>query len=222
MSKDIERLRAEVQCKIGRNVVALQQMEAMLNYLAAYGDQALTEDPTLEEDAALNDFERWRKRLLIMLVKDRQELTLQFLQRFNWSTSEGLAAADVWLDNRLADLNPDIRELELRVQEQKEVVQAWVKRLDGVSITELCQEHAALLKVLDDQGRMTQDKNGWVPLFDVEHRLSRAMPDEMAALEETYGSRSLLSLIRSSGLFEIRADVSHARPEFHYRLKARA
>lgn len=221
MEPDIESVRAEVQCKIGRNVVALQQIEAMLNFLAAYGDEVMVEDPQIEDDAALTEFQRWRKRLLVLLVKDRQDLTLQLLQRFNWSERESLLAAGEWLDQRLAALKPDMEVLEQRVQAQKVAVQAWVKRLDGMSIGDLRQEHAELLKVLDDQARMTPGPEAWVPLFDVEHRLSRAMPREMAALEDTYGSRSLLSLIRSSGLFEVRADVSLSKPEFHYRLKAR-
>ena len=45
------------------------------------------------------------------------------------------------------------------------------------------------------------------------------MPVEMAMLAEAYGSPSLLSLIRTCGLFEVRAVETGAGPEYWYRLK---
>lgn len=38
MENRIEILKADVQQKVGRNIILFQQVEAMLNFLAAYGE----------------------------------------------------------------------------------------------------------------------------------------------------------------------------------------
>ncbi len=218
----MESLRTDVQRKVGRNVVVYQQVEAMINFLAAYGnfpdDEHVLPGSYLPHQLA-SGFDTLRKRVLLDLAKDRYELVHQFLANCNWSSADSLLRAGQILDARMAVLQPDIECLEGMVKDQQEAMSAWTRKLDSMSAGEMLKEHAALLKVLDDYARMMPGHEKWVPVFDVDHRLTRAMPVEMTALEEAYGSPCLLSLIRSCGLFEVRAVETGSGPEYWYRLK---
>lgn len=215
----LDRLHGEIQQKLGAHVVVYQQIEAMLNFLAAYGDFDLGDDEERRPEVDGEDFDSLRKRLLAEITRNRQELFHQFLLRCNWISESSLRRALRDLDARMATLQPGLSRLEALVKEQQGAMKAWAGRLDGQSVGDMLKEHTALLKVLDDYARMMPGHERWVPVYEVNHRLNRAMPVEMAMLAEAYGSPSLLSLIRTCGLFEVRAVETGAGPEYWYRLK---
>ncbi|WP_130412937.1 hypothetical protein [Fluviicoccus keumensis] len=213
MENRIEILKADVQQKVGRNIILFQQVEAMLNFLAAYGEFS----PRTNEEA---QFEDLRKRLLITLAGYRQELMLEFLARCQLSSADSLLQAVVYLDGQMDRLLPEVERLQTLVKNQQAAMKEWAAILDGKPIEELLSQHETLIRVLDDYARMATGEGRWVPVFDVSHRLSKSMPQEMSALEATYGSRNLLSLIRACGKFEVNARATDSRPEYWFRLKA--
>jgi hypothetical protein len=166
------------------------------------------------------DFDSLRKRLLAEITRNRQELCHQFLLRCNWVSESSLRRAlrRFWMP-AWRPCSRGLSRLEALVKEQQGAMKAWAGRLDGQSVGDMLKEHTALLKVLDDYARMMPGHERWVPVYEVNHRLNRAMPVEMAMLAEAYGSPSLLSLIRTCGLFEVRAVETGAGPEYWYRLK---
>lgn len=213
MDKRVEEIKAEVQQKIGRNVILFQQIEAMLNYLAAYG-----EFPDTWEGSPF-DFEAVRKQLLIDLAAERNELVHDFLMRCRLSSPDSLSQAGLFLDAQMSRYVPEVERLQALVRNQQAAMQEWASILDGKSLEDLMRQHTTLIRVLDDHARMAASDGRWVPVFDVSHRLSKSMPQEMAALESSYGSRNLLSLIRACGLFEVSARATESRPEYWFRRK---
>lgn len=145
---------------------------------------------------------------------------IEFLARCQLSSADSLLQAVVYLDGQMDRLLPEVERLQTLVKNQQAAMKEWAAILDGKPIEELLKQHETLIRVLDDYARMATGEGRWVPVFDVSHRLSKSMPQEMSALEATYGSRNLLSLIRACGKFEVNARATDSRPEYWFRLKA--
>jgi len=257
----------ELEQKVGRNVILLQQMELMLKFLLTFArieirgkqvkrspqdnaekvgpktlgpavDQYLREviaakSKSSEDEQAPNEssFEfsfrvglgrvpaETKKQALEAIVNERNELVHNLLLRIKPNRPETYEETLEFLDQQHKSVAPHVEELKLQCAEVKNAIEylASDRAHEEVEIAWLRQSRLVLL-VGEIASQMAR-QDGWTLMSIAGQLVQKHAPEEMLALREKYGHKTLKKLLIATELFDLKEEATKNGTRVLYRLK---
>lgn len=148
-----------------------------------------------------------KKQDLASIVADRNELIHHLLPRFNPNSIESCLDTDRYLDQQREKLLPEfdmLRNMIECLQEGRKEVAEFLNSDEGKKhFNWLWLRQSRLVILLGDIASQVTRPDGWTLLTTASQLIRQHAPEEVAALNERYGHKTLKRLILATDLFDI-------------------
>jgi len=166
-----------------------------------------------------------KKEALASIVSDRNELIHHLLPRFNPDSIESCLELDQLLDKQREKLILEIdllRNMIDTLREGKKQLAEFLMSDEGKKLFELpWRRESRLVLLLGEIAAQAARPDGWTLLNTAAQLIRQHEPEEMAALKNRYGHKTLKSLILATELFDIYEEpTKKGGIRLLYRLKA--
>ncbi|MGB7934689.1 MAG: hypothetical protein WCH04_21200 [Gammaproteobacteria bacterium] len=153
-----------------------------------------------------------RKDALASLVAERNELIHHLLPRLYPESIERWLETEKLLDLQREKLLPEINHLKSMVdalQEGRRELAEYVRSDEykrEIELTRLRQSRLVVL--LGDIASQAARQDGWMLLSHADQLIRQHAPEEIAALKERYGKKTLQELIQATDIFDIAEELT--------------
>jgi len=151
-----------------------------------------------------------KKQALASILSDRNELVHHLLPRFNPHSIESCLETDQHLDQQREKLLPEIGMLRSMIdtlQEGKKKLTEFLNSKEGKKQFKLSWlRQSRLVILLGEIATQAARPEGWTLLNTAGQLIRQHAPEEMAALNQRYGHKTLKGLILATELFDIKEE----------------
>lgn len=154
-----------------------------------------------------SDYYETRKQSLASIVDDRNDLIHHLLPKFNPDSIASCMEIDQYLDQQREKLLPEFELLKTMVenlQEGMKILAAFLKSEEGKEFfVSSLPRKSPVVRLLDDIAAQKARPDGWVSLSTAGQVIKQHAPDEISALHEKYGHKTLKGLVLATELFDL-------------------
>lgn len=147
------------------------------------------------------------RRDLKLMTDERNDLVHHFLARWQPRNDDVLNDTLAYLDaqrERIQPMHEHLRDTVLRLHESAKVLSDFIASPDYEKQTELMWLQASpLVSLFCDVATQHHRKDGWTYLAQAGNLAAKELPDEVKALKERYGFKTLKKLLVGSEMFKI-------------------
>ncbi|MGY2487209.1 OST-HTH/LOTUS domain-containing protein [Cupriavidus sp. CP313] len=147
------------------------------------------------------------RRDLKLMTDERNDPVHHFLPRWQPDSAERMEEALAYLDaqrNKVLHVHEHLKHTANSLQEAGRHVLEFVNSPEYAKQAELMWLQASpLVRLLCDVATQTHRKDGWTYLAQAGDLATKEMPEEIKALKERYGFRTLKKLLVGSELFDV-------------------
>lgn len=144
---------------------------------------------------------------LKVMTDERNALVHHFLPRWQPGSDEAMAEALAYLDSQREKVLPMFEHLKRNiegVEESRRYLQEFIKSPEYDKQFELMWlQSSPLIELLHDVAQKFCRKDGWTYLAHAGDLAAKELPEEVKALKERYGYKTLKMLLIGSEIFEI-------------------
>lgn len=148
-----------------------------------------------------------RKQALASIVAERNDLIHHSLRRFDLKSLAGCMDADQYLEQQRERLLPEFDTLSWAIDTMQDAKKAFAEFFNSDDSKKqfelLWLRQSRLVLLLADVPTKAARPDGWTSLSRADQIVRALAPEEMAALNEKYGHRTLKGLILATELFDI-------------------
>ena len=153
------------------------------------------------------EFVETMRRDLKLMSDERNDLVHYFLPRWHPSNDDVLNDTLAYLDAQREKIQPmheHLRNTVLRLHETAKVLSDFIASPEYEKQAELMWLQASpLVSLFSDVATQYHRKDGWTYLAQAGDLAAKELPDEVKALKERYGFKTLKKLLVGSEMFEI-------------------
>jgi len=144
---------------------------------------------------------------LKVMTDERNALVHHFLPRWQPGSDEGMAEALAYLDTQREKVLPMFEHLKRNiegVEETRRYLQEFIKSPEYEKQFELMWiQSSPLIELLHEVAQKFCRKDGWTYLAHAGDLAAKELPDEVKALKERYGYKTLKKLLIGSEMFDV-------------------
>lgn len=148
-----------------------------------------------------------RKQAMASIVDDRNDLIHHLLPKFNPSSIESCLEVDQYLDEQREKLLPEfnlLKNMAENLQNGMKITAEFLTSKEGKEFfTSSLPRKSPVVTLLEDIAVQKARADGWVPLSIAGQIIKQHAPDEISALHEKYGSKTMKALVLATELFEL-------------------
>jgi hypothetical protein len=148
-----------------------------------------------------------RKQAMASIVDDRNDLIHHLLPKFDPLSIESCMEVDRYLDQQREKLLPELDLLRNKVESLQEGMKNIAEFLTSKEGKEFFissfPRKSPVVSLLEDIATQKARTDGWVPLSIAGQIIKQHAPDEISALHEKYGSKTMKALVLATELFEL-------------------
>lgn len=166
------------------------------------------------------------RRDLKLVTKERNELVHAFLPRWQPDSPEKMTETLSYLDDQREKVLPILEHLKATIAKMK---QSRTLMAEFIASDEFRQQielmwlqTSPLVSFLREMTNQIHRKDGWTDLAQADQRARKALPNEIKALKEKYGFKSLKKLMNGCGVFDVLDEpIDNGRFRTLYRARTR-
>jgi hypothetical protein len=148
-----------------------------------------------------------RKKAMASIVDDRNDLIHHLLPKFNPNSFSSCLEIDQYLDKQREKIHPEfdlLHNMVENLQEGKRILAEFLTSKEGKNLfTSSLPRKSPVVTLLEDIAAQKARSDGWVPLSIAGQIIKQHAPDEISALHEKYGSKTMKALVLATELFEL-------------------
>lgn len=148
-----------------------------------------------------------RKQALASIIDDRNDLIHHLLPKFNPSSINSCLEIDQYLDRQREKLLPELdvlKNIVENLQEGNKTLAAFLASEEGKEFfTSSLSRKSSIVTLLEDIAAQKARPDGWVSLRTAGQLIKQHAPDEISALHENYGHKTLKGLVLATELFDL-------------------
>ena len=141
------------------------------------------------------------------IVDDRNDLIHHLLPKFNPNSNTSCLEIDQYLDKQREKIHPEfdlLHNMVENLQEGRKIIAEFLASKEGKEFfTSSLPRKSPAVTLLEDIAVQKARPDGWVPLSIAGQIIKQHAPDEISALHEKYGSKTMKALVLATELFEL-------------------
>ena len=154
-----------------------------------------------------SDYYETRKQALASIVDDRNDLIHHLLPKFNPDSIASCMEIDQYLDQQREKLLPEfdlLKNMVENLQEGRKILAAFLNSEEGKEFfVSSLPRKSPVVRLLEDIAAQKARPDGWVSLSTAGQLIKQHAPDEISALHEKYGHKTLKGLVLATELFDL-------------------
>jgi len=154
-----------------------------------------------------SDYYETRKQALASIVDDRNDLIHHLLPKFNPHSIESCIEVDQYLDQQREKLLPELDLLKNMVenlQEGRKAIGEFLQSDEGKKHFKLqWLRQSRLVMLLVETATQVVRPDGWAVLDAADHLIRQHAPEEISALHDKHGHKTLKGLVLATELFDL-------------------